>query len=91
MKKAEKELWHTYGDEMKAMTMTQGLILIKLIDRQTGKTSFELVTELRSGFTAFIFQGIARFFHLNLKDQYNNDGDDQHIEDIVLLIEQGDI
>lgn len=91
MKQAEKELWDTYGEELQAMTMTQGLILIKLIDRQTGKTSYELVSELRSGLTAFIFQGIARLFRLNLKDQYNEGGDDQHIEDIVLLIEHGDI
>lgn len=91
MKKAEKELWDTYGDELKAMTMTQGLILIKLIDRQTGKTSYELVSELRNSFTAFIFQGIAKLFHLNLKSQYNDAGEDQKIEDIVLLIEQGDI
>ncbi len=91
MKQAEKELWDTYGDELKEMTMTQGLILIKLIDRQTGKTSYELVTELRNGFTAFVFQSIARLFHLNLKSQYNDAGDDQKIEDIVLLIEQGDI
>ena len=91
IKEAEKELWDTYGDELKEMTMTQGLILIKLIDRQTGKTSYELVTELRNGFTAFVFQSIARLFHLNLKSQYNDAGDDQKIEDIVLLIEQGDI
>ena len=91
MKQAEKELWDTYGDEMKAMTMTQGLILIKLIDRQTGRTSYELVTELRNGFTAFIFQSLAKLFHLNLKSQYNDAGEDQRIEDIVLLIEQGEI
>ena len=91
MKQAEKELWDRYGDELKKMTMTQGLILIKLIDRQTGSTSYELVHELRGSFTAFIFQSLARLFHLNLKKQYNDAGEDQEIEDIVLLIEQGDI
>ena len=91
MKQAERELWDRYGDEIKDLTMTQGLILIKLIDRQTGSTSYELVHELRGGFTAFIFQSLARLFKLNLKQQYNTEGDDQKIEDIVLLIEQGDI
>ena len=91
MKMAEKELWDRYGDELKKMTMTQGLILIKLIDRQTGSTSYELVHELRGSFTAFIFQSIARLFQLNLKKEYNVGGEDQEIEDIVLLIEQGDI
>jgi len=91
MKQAERQLWDRYGDELKNLTMTQGLILIKLIDRQTGSTSYELVHELRGGFTAFIFQSLARLFRLNLKQQYNTEGDDQKIEDIVLLIEQGDI
>jgi len=91
MKQAEKELWDEYGDELKKMTMSQGLILIKLIDRETGSTSYDLVQELRGSFTAFIFQGLARFFHLNLKASYNDDGEDQRIEDIVLLIKQGDI
>ena len=91
MKQAEKELWDRYGDELKKMTVSQGLILIKLIDRETGSTSYELVQELRGRFTAFIFQGLARLFHLNLKASYNDDGEDQRIEDIVLLIEQGDI
>ncbi|MBL4657840.1 MAG: DUF4294 domain-containing protein, partial [Flavobacteriales bacterium] len=91
MKQAEKELWARYGDELKKMTMTQGLILIKLIDRETGSTSYDLVQELRGSFTAFIFQGIARLFHLNLKSSYNDVGEDQRIEDIVLLIELGDI
>ena len=91
MKQAEKELWARYGDELKKMTMSQGLILIKLIDRETGSTSYDLVQELRGNFTAFIFQGLARLFRLNLKSSYNDAGEDQRIEDIVLLIEQGDI
>lgn len=91
MKRAEKELWDKYGDDLKKMSLSQGLILIKLIDRETGSTSYDLVQELRGSFTAFIFQGLARLFHLNLKSSYNDDGEDQRIEDIVLLIEQGDI
>lgn len=91
MKQAEQELWDRYGEELKKMTMSQGLILIKLIDRETGSTSYDLVQELRGTFTAFIFQGLARLFRLNLKASYNDDGEDQRIEDIVLLIEQGDI
>ena len=91
MKQAEQELWARYGDELKELTMSQGLILIKLIDRQTGHTSYELVSDLRGGFTAFFLQSLARLFQLNLKQQYNTSGEDQKIEDIVLLIEVGDI
>jgi len=91
MKKCEDELWDQFGDEMKQLTMKQGMILIKLIDRETGNTSYELVQDLRGGITAFLFQSIARFFHLNLKQKYNVQGEDQQIEDIVLLIEHGDL
>ena len=91
MKRCEKELWSEYGDELKALTMTQGAILLKLIDRETGETGYALVKDLRGGFTAFFFQAIARLFHLNLKSTYDGQEEDQMIEDIVLLIERGEI
>ena len=91
MKRCEKELWSEYGDELKALTMTQGAILLKLIDRETGATGYTLVKDLRGGFTAFFFQAMARLFHLNLKSTYDGREEDQMIEDIVLLIERGEI
>lgn len=91
MKRCEKELWNQFGDELKKLTMTQGMILLKLIDRETGATGYALVKDLRGGFTAFFFQSIARLFHLNLKSTFDGAGEDQMIEDIVLLIERGEI
>jgi len=91
MKKAEKELTDEYGYELKQLTWSQGIILIKLIDRETKHTSYELVKDLRGGFSAFFWQSLARLFRINLKTHYNVDGDDQKIEDIVLLIKRGKI
>lgn len=88
-KKVEEELLAEYGDDMKEMTTTQGRILIKLIDRETERTSYELVKEFRSGMTAFFWQGIARVFGQDLKSEYNPSEEDKYIEEIVLAIEQG--
>ena len=86
-KKIEEELWAEYGDELKEMRVSQGRILIKLIDRETDRTSYELVRELRSGFTAFVFQGMARMFGHDLKSEYNATQEDKYIEEIVTAIE----
>lgn len=86
-KRIEKELWAEYGDELKDMTVSQGRILIKLIDRETDRTSYELVKELRSGFTAFVFQGMAKLFGHDLKSEYNSTQEDKYIEEIVTAIE----
>jgi hypothetical protein len=91
MRKAEKELKKEYGDDLKKLTFTQGHILLKLIDRETGETSYELVEELRGKFTAFFWQSFARIFGFNLKRDYDPDGEDRKIEQIVQLIENGQL
>ncbi|HKK10421.1 MAG TPA: DUF4294 domain-containing protein [Bacteroidales bacterium] len=91
MRKAEKELKEQYGDDLKKLTFTQGHILLKLIDRETGETSYELVEELRGKFTAFFWQSFARIFGFNMKRDYDPDGEDKRIEQIVLLIENGQL
>lgn len=88
-KQVEEELLAEYGDDMKEMTTTQGRILIKLIDRETDRTSYELVKEFRSGMTAFFWQGMARVFGQDLKSEYDATEEDKYIEEIVLAIEQG--
>ncbi|HPE34509.1 MAG TPA: DUF4294 domain-containing protein [Bacteroidales bacterium] len=89
MKDLEEELYRDYGDELKKLTFTQGKILIKLIDRQTGETSFNLVKDLRGDFRAFFYQSFARIFGLNLKVHYDPLTEDQSIEVIVRMIEKG--
>ena len=89
MKKVEKALKDKYGPELKRLTMSQGKILLLLIDRQTGNTAFALVKELRGGFSASMYQGVARLFGSSLKVNYQPKGKDWMIEDIVNKIERG--
>jgi len=89
MKQAEKEIKEEYTDDIENMTFSQGLILIKLIDRETGETSFALLQELRGKFTAFFYQAFARLWGFNLKVSYDPEGEDRQLEAIVRLIELG--
>ncbi len=91
MKKAEKELKDEFEDELKKLTVNQGKILIKLIDRQTGATSYELVKTLRGSFSAFMWQSLASLFGTNLKAEYDAKDKDKMIEDVIYLIESGEI
>lgn len=89
MRRAEKEINEEFGGELKKLTINQGKILLKLIDRETGDHSYNLVKDLRGGFTAFFYQTFARLFTLNLKVRYDPEGVDKKIEEIVQLIEMG--
>lgn len=91
MKKAEKEINEEYGGELRELTFSQGKILIKLIDRETGDSSFELVQELRGKFTAFWYQTFARIWGYNLKVKYDPAGEDRQLELIVRMIERGQL
>lgn len=89
MRKAEKELKEKYSDRLMQLNFTQGIILIKLIDRETGSSSYDLVSDLRGKFLAFFYQGVARLWGYNLKTKYDPKNEDKKIEKIVLLINQG--
>lgn len=91
MKLAEKEINEQYGGELSQLTFSQGKILIKLIDRETGETSYNLVSDLRGNFTAFFYQAFARLWGYDLKVKYEPEGEDKQIEAIVKMIERGQI
>ena len=91
IKKANKELQKRYGKELKKLTITQGRLLIKLIDRETGSTSYELIKELKGTFSAVMWQSLARLFGENLKEEYDKNEEDKMIEHIVLMIEAGQL
>ena len=86
---AEKEIMKRFEKDVRKLTVTQGIILVKLIDRETGRTSYQVIKELKGGFTAFFWQGIARIFGNNLKTEYDPVYQDKVMEDIVLGIEAG--
>ena len=89
MKQVEQDIHDEYGSELKKLTISQGKILIKLIDRETRNTSFDLVKDFRGGFAAFFYQSFARLFGYNLKTEYNPVVEDKNIEVIVRMIESG--
>jgi hypothetical protein len=89
IKKTEKEIMDQFEKEVKRLTVTQGIILVKLIDRETGRTSYQVIKELKGGITAFFWQGIARIFGNNLKTEYDPENKDKVMEDIILGIEAG--
>jgi hypothetical protein len=89
IEQAEKEIMQKFEKEVRHLTVTQGIILVKLIDRETGRTSYQVIKELKGGFTAFFWQGIARIFGNNLKTEYDPVDQDKVMEDIVLGIEAG--
>ncbi|MEC3908572.1 DUF4294 domain-containing protein [Tamlana sp. 2201CG12-4] len=84
-KKIQKYIEGEFSAELKKLTRTEGQILVKLIHRQTGKTAFSLVKELRSGWRAFWYNTTASMFDISLKREFdpNNEKEDYFIEDIL--------
>lgn len=91
IKEAEKTLLADFSDELKDCTFSQGRVLLKLIDRETGKTSYALVDELRGKLRAGFYQTFARLFGYNLKSHYDpkHNKEDYLIERIVISVERG--
>ncbi|MDT8401374.1 MAG: DUF4294 domain-containing protein [Bacteroidales bacterium] len=89
LKEFETGLFGEYEDDIRHMTITQGRILIKLIDRETRNTSYEIIRDYRGSLSAFFWQGIARIFGSNLKSEYEPEGEDYLIEKVIYEIEHG--
>lgn len=89
VKKAEDELMKLYGPKLKQMSISEGRILIKLIDRETHNTSYDLIDQVKGSVPAVFWQGIARIFGNNLKSHYDPYGEDRQIEQIIMYIEAG--
>ncbi len=88
-KNIEKQLVAEYTPQMKRMTVNQGKILVRLIDRETDKTSYEIVKEFRGGFVAGFWQGIAKIFGHDLKDEYDAIDRDRMIEQCIMMYNAG--
>jgi hypothetical protein len=91
MKAAEDQLKDQFEDDVKDLTYTQGILLIKLIDRETGSSSYDLIKEFRGKIRAAFYQTLGKLFGYDLKTTYDPGGDDKEIESIVLMIESGAI
>jgi hypothetical protein len=82
IKAFESEIKDMFNREVKNLTITQGGILIKLIDRETGTSSYDLLKDMKGGITAFFYQSVARIFGNNLKNTYDPQ-EDRDIEAII--------
>ncbi|MDD6613101.1 MAG: DUF4294 domain-containing protein [Bacteroidales bacterium] len=89
MKQAEKEIENKFGPSLKKLNRSQGKILIRLIDRETGSDSYALVKELRGSFRAAFYQTLGKLFGYNLRTKYDpeNNSEDRIIERIIYGIE----
>lgn len=83
VKTCDKEIKDMFNREIKELTITQGQILTKLIDREVGRTTFDIVKETKGGFTAFLYQSVARVVGHNLKSTYNPQ-EERDIESIII-------
>lgn len=94
MKQREKALKEEFEDVIKTMSKTSGRVLIKLIDRETGQSTYEIIKEMRGGFKAWTYQGIGMFYGADLKQRFNpkTSEEDEMIERVVQsLIAEGAI
>lgn len=91
LKAVEKSVKEQYTPRMKKLTFAQGKLLIKLVDRQTNSTGYELVKAFLGPFRAGFYQAFAALFGASLKKQYDPTGDDALTERIVLLVESGQL
>ena len=89
-KKVEEELKVEFEGELRKLTITQGRILMRLVDRETGHTTYEIVKDFRGSVQAVFWQAIARVFGSNLKTNYDpSSGEDRIIERIIIEIDEG--
>ena len=89
IKKEYKELMHTFKQPLMKLTVTQGKILVRLIYRETNNTSFNHIKEYKGTVNAYFWQSLALLFGNNLKADYEPNGRDREIEQIVRSIEKG--
>jgi len=89
MKNLEQELLDKHKEELKKWSITDGRILLKLINRETNRTAYSIIKDFRGDVSAMFWQGIARLFKNNLKDGYSPEEEDKLLEEIVRKIESG--
>lgn len=87
----EKELFKKHEADLKKMTVNQGRMLMKLVDRECERTSYDLIKNYKGTFTAVFWQGVARLFGSNLKSEYQAEGEDKIVERVINLVEAGQL
>ena len=88
IKTREKELKKEFSDPLTNLSVYQGKVLMKLINRETGNNCYEIIKEYKGGVTARLYQTVAFFFDSNLKQSYDADSNDATIERIVKEVQR---
>ena len=88
--KVQKELFSVFESQMRSLTVSQGALIMKLVDREVGKSSYNIIKGYKSGITAGFWQGIAKMFGSDLKKPYDPEGEDAATEELVQIWEAGD-
>jgi len=88
IKSREKDLKKEFADPITNLSIYQGKVLMKLINRQTGNNCYDIIKEYKGGFTARFWQTIAFFFGSSLKQPYDANGEDKQIEMFVQEVER---
>lgn len=91
MKAVEKDLKKRYTPRLKKLTFSQGKLLIKLVNRQTHSSGYELVKAFMGSFKAFFYQSFASLFGASLKKEYDPEKNDRMIEHIIVRVEAGQL
>lgn len=86
----QNELFSVFESQLRGLTVSQGALLMKLIDREVGKSSYKIIKDYKSGITAGFWQGIAKMFGSDLKKPYDPEGEDEATEELVKMWENGD-
>lgn len=86
----QKELFDDFESSMRGLTVSQGALLMKLIDREVGKSSYLIIKDYKNGMAAGFWQGVAKIFGTDLKKPYDPEGEDKAIEELVQLWESGE-
>jgi hypothetical protein len=89
VKQVEKELRAEFEGQLVNLTISQGRLLIKLIDREVGRTTYSIIKDLRGGVSAVFWQAIARIFGSNLKTEFQAVGEDKILNELIILYEHG--
>ncbi len=88
--KVQKELFEVFEGQMRSLTVSQGALLMKLIDREVGKSSYLIIKDYKNGMAAGFWQGIAKMFGTDLKKPYDPEGEDKAVEELVQIWDDGD-
>ena len=86
----QKEIFDVFEGQMKKLTVSQGALIMKLVDREVGKSSYDVIRGYKSRIAAGFWQGVAKIFGSDLKKPYDPEGEDREVEELVKIWDDGE-